>query len=97
MLPPEVRSNFRVLPLHNSAFRSSGQGAVKEVSESARDSAFLRLPTPVTGQPAKSFDAKRNRGGCKRKHKESPASYSSVVKQKRGGGAEREPVLARVW
>ena len=85
VLPPEVHANFRALPLHISdLFGPQVKDLFKEVSEAARDSAFLRLPTPVTGQPAKSFDAKRNRGGWKRKPKKSPASYSSASAPRQG-------------
>ena len=85
VLPPEVHSNFRALPLHNSdLFGPQVKDLFKEVSESARDSAFLRLPAPVTGQPAKSFDTRRHRGGWKRKPKKSPVTNSSASAPRQG-------------
>ena len=70
VVPPESHARFRALPLHNSdLFGPEVKDLLRDVSDSARDSAFLRLPAHKTSQPGRSLDTKRHRGGRQKANK----------------------------
>ena len=86
LIPGEAQPRFRALPLHVSdLFGPQVKNLFREVSESARDSAFLRLPSPSPNQQGKGQESRNNSSGWKRYRSRKPSFPSSSASAPKQG------------